>query len=58
MSRGLLELNSESVVLKYNIILPKGCVFRLAPSAKWKTGDKLGINSAYSVSQVSETNGR
>jgi parallel beta-helix repeat protein len=33
--------------------LPKGCVFRLAPGAKGKTGDKLrGKNSASSASRT------
>jgi hypothetical protein len=33
-------------------LLPKGCVFRLAPGAKGKTGDELIKNSALSACPI------
>jgi hypothetical protein len=43
MSRGLLRSHSESVVLKYNKILPKGCVFSFLArmDRRGKMGNKL-----------------
>ncbi len=55
---GLLDLNSESSLWMDNKGLPQGCVFRLAPGAKGKTGDKLEKNSASSVPRTSVASGR